>query len=431
MNCAKKVKHGEKEICSISMPLQGSISLFLDGNDMQFSGLRTFGGSLIVAGTSIGAGMLALPVVTGPSGFVPSLAVLVCCWAFMTITGLLFAELSLWLKSDANILSMAKRTLGRPGLYATWVLYLFLFYSLTIAYMVGGGNLLVELFGDKTSALLRILLFSLVAVGIVALGKKVIDPINRFLMIGLFAAYGGFVAIGLSAVKTEQLLLQDWSLASLALPVTFTSFGFQGTVPTLASWMHYDAKRLRRSIVIGTSLTLFIYIVWQWLFLGIVPKDGPNGLLETLREGKDAVYPLQYFTNSAWIWGLGRAFAFCALTTSFLGVGIGLVDFLADGLKVEKKGNTPRLLALAFGLPLGFALCFPQVFLQALGFAGGFGCASLLGVLPILMVWKAKFIEKVPLGGDSLFFTRRAFLVMLAFVGIEMSIEIYNLVTRL
>lgn len=106
---------------------------------MQFSGLRTFGGSLIVAGTSIGAGMLALPVVTGPAGFVPSIAVLVACWAFMTITGLLFAELSLWLKSDANILSMAKRTLGKPGLIATWVLYLFLFYSLTIAYMVGGA----------------------------------------------------------------------------------------------------------------------------------------------------------------------------------------------------------------------------------------------------------------------------------------------------
>ncbi len=392
---------------------------------MQFAGLRTFGGTLIVAGTSIGAGMLALPVVTGPSGFVPSIAVLVACWAFMTLTGLLFAELALWLKSEANILSMAKKTLGKPGLIATWVLYLFLFYSLTIAYMVGGGNMLVELFGNGTSDYVRILLFSLVAISIVAVGKNIVDPINRALMIGLFVAYGGFVFIGASAIKPEQLWVHDWSLASLALPVTFTSFGFQGTVPTLASWMHYDKKRLRRAIVCGTTLTLIIYIVWQWLFLGIVPKDGPNGLLETLNEGRDAVYPLQYFTNSAWIWGLGRAFAFFALTTSFLGVGIGLLDFLADGLGLDKKNRLMTLLLLAFGLPLVFSLCFPHIFLSALGFAGGFGCASLLGVLPIIMVWKAR------IGGDSFLVSRTAFVLMLAFVGFEMIIELYNIVTRI
>ncbi|MCE5294635.1 MAG: amino acid permease [Chlamydiales bacterium] len=397
---------------------------------MQFSGLRTFGGSLIVAGTSIGAGMLALPVVTGPAGFVPSIAVLVACWAFMTITGLLFAELSLWLKSDANILSMAKRTLGKPGLIATWVLYLFLFYSLTIAYMVGGGNLLVELFGDSTSVIVRILIFAFVTVAAITMGKKVIDPVNRLLMIGLFIAYAGFVVIGLPVVDSTLLQTSNWHLASLALPVTFTSFGFQGTVPTLASWMHYDKTRLRRAIVIGTTLTLLMYIVWQWLFLGIVPSEGPNGLLDTLNQGRDAVYPLQYFTNNAFIWGLGRGFAFFALTTSFLGVGIGLVDFLADGLNLNKNTQKPLLLALAFGLPLGFALCFPHVFLQALGFAGGFGCASLLGILPILMVWKAKFIDKVALGDDSLLFKRGLFLVLLTFVGFEMIIETYNLMTR-
>lgn len=385
---------------------------------MQFSGLRTFGGSLIVAGTSIGAGMLALPVVTGPSGFAPSIAVLVVCWAFMTCTGLLFAELSLWLKSDANILSMSKRTLGKGGLVATWVLYLFLFYSLTVAYMVGGANLLVELFGNSTSDVLRIALFSVVAVSIVMLGKKVIDPINRFLMIGLFVAYGGFVIIGLPTINSDQLHFADWKLASLALPVTFTSFGFQGTVPTLASWMHYDRKRLRRAIIIGTTLTLVIYIVWQWLFLGIVPREGANGLLETLEQGRDAVYPLQYFTKNPLIWTLGRAFAFFALTTSFLGVGIGLVDFLADGLQ---KPKGPVVFLAAFGLPLVVAMLFPHIFLQALGVAGGFGCAALLGVLPIVMALKANIT----------LFPRKVYFFLLAFVLIEILIEMYNLTQNL
>ena len=34
---------------------------------------KIIGGTLLVAGTAIGAGMLALPVLTGMAGFVPSL----------------------------------------------------------------------------------------------------------------------------------------------------------------------------------------------------------------------------------------------------------------------------------------------------------------------------------------------------------------------
>jgi tyrosine-specific transport protein len=252
-------------------------------------------------------------------------------------------------------------------------------------------------------------------------------------MVGLFIAYACFVVIGLPKVVTDLLSTSDWSMASMALPVTFAAFGFQGTVPTLASWMHYDRKRLRKSILIGTSITLVVYILWQWLFHGIVPRDGPHGLIETLNEGRDAVYPLQYFTNNPWIWGLGRAFAFFALVTSFLGVGIGLVDFLADGLKKDKAkpGNMALLLFIAFGLPLVLALAFPHIFIAALGLAGGFGCAILLGMLPIIMVWKAKFQQGINLGADSALFTQPVFLGLLAFVSIEIVIECLNLINKL
>jgi tyrosine-specific transport protein len=48
-----------------------------------------FGGMLLVAGCCIGAGMLALPVLTGLSGFDPSLLVLIAAWAFLTFTAFL------------------------------------------------------------------------------------------------------------------------------------------------------------------------------------------------------------------------------------------------------------------------------------------------------------------------------------------------------
>ena len=41
---------------------------------MHYKG-SVFGGSLLVAGTSIGGGMLALPVLTSLAGFIPSFIV--------------------------------------------------------------------------------------------------------------------------------------------------------------------------------------------------------------------------------------------------------------------------------------------------------------------------------------------------------------------
>jgi len=389
--------------------------------------LSTLGGSLIVAGTSIGAGMLGLPSLTGPAGFIPSLGVLVACWAFMMVTGLLYGELALHFRNDANILTMARRTLGRKGKIVAWGVYLFLFYSLLVAYFVGGGNLVHDLFANGVSPSTTVLLFALFLVPVVAIGHRVVDPLNKLCMVGLFLAYAGFVLAGFSHVEMKNLQFQNWSLATAALPIAFTAFGYQGSIPTLASWMHYDKKRLRFSIVCGTFITLCVYILWQWLILGIVPVEGANGLLDTVKAGRDAVHPLQFFTQNSEVYQIARVFAFFAISTSFLGVGIGLVDFWADGLKVEKQRLKMKggLLLLAFLPPLVFALSYPHVFLSALGTAGGFGSALLLGALPILMVMKAR--KELFHTGLGWLKKPAVLLGLLAFVLFEIICEIVNL----
>src|SRR5258708_1834332 len=50
------------------------------------------GGTLLIAGTSIGVGMLGLPVVTAAGGFVPSIFVYLVCWFFMVCIARLILE---------------------------------------------------------------------------------------------------------------------------------------------------------------------------------------------------------------------------------------------------------------------------------------------------------------------------------------------------
>jgi tyrosine-specific transport protein len=371
----------------------------MDSNSIRQIG----GGALLVAGTSIGAGMLALPVVTGAGGFVPSLFVYFLCWLLMTGTGLLLLEICLKMPPDANLVSMAGAYFGRFGKAAAWILYLFLFYCLSVAYVSGGGGLLREWLGLGPPWAGSFLFFALLS-PFVYWGAKMVDRLNGLLMLGLIGAYALFIALGIPSVDTALLKVAHWKPALLALPVVFTSFSYQGIIPSLTSYMHRDPKRIRLAIVLGTSMAFVIYLIWEFLILGIVPAES----LEQARQlGQTAVQPLKQHVGGGFVSLLGQGFAFFAIATSYLGVTLGLFDFLADGFRMSKSGSQRLwLAALTFLPPLAIAWTRPDVFITALMYAGGIGCALLLGLLPVLMVWKARHRrEEGPIligGGQSL-----------------------------
>lgn len=381
------------------------------------------GGILLVAGTTIGAGMLALPVVTAEGGFLPSLGIYALCWAFMSCTGLLLLEVCLRLAPDANLVSMAGAYLGRFGKVFAWVLYLFLFYCLSIAYVSGGGSLLLGWIGLQLPASAGSLLFVALLAPFVYFGARAVDRINSLLMIGLVVSYLAFILLGAPYVSAKNLQVSNWPMSLKALPVIFTAFSYQGVIPSLATYMKRDAKRLRIAILAGTSLAFLIYVAWELLILGIVPLEGEKGLSQAIREGVTAVEPLKAHLGTGIVYAVGQSFAFFAITTSFLGVTLGLMDFLADGLKMPKVGLRRLFLAfLTFAPPLAIALTYPSIFLKALGFAGGIGCALLLGFLPALLAWIARSKhpeEPMLLGGG-----RKLLLLLFLFVGLELLLEL-------
>ena len=100
----------------------------------------------LVAGTTIGAGVLALPNVSYEVGFVPASFALVASWLIMCISSLLIAEVSTNLaKQDSKFegksyLTMISEVLGeKGGLFATGI-YIVLHYALLVAYDAGAGD---------------------------------------------------------------------------------------------------------------------------------------------------------------------------------------------------------------------------------------------------------------------------------------------------
>ncbi len=359
----------------------------------------TFGGALIVSGTTIGAGMLATPLVTAAGGFIPACILYFICWAAMVGMGLIMLEVHLWTGKGSNLITMSRRFLGRPGQWVTSALYIFLFYSLCVAYVAGGASL-IELAIPYSPFWLSQLIFLGLLVPFLLKGVGAVDKLNRWLMAFLLGAYVLFIIFGLGQVRMAFLSHARTSYAFAALPVIFTAFSFQGTVPTLCDYLAGDVKKTRRAIVLGTLLTLGVYLLWQLVVLGAVPHSGSGGLIEAMRLGKTAIWALEHTLERTFLTYLGEIFAFAAIATSFLGVNIGLLDFLSDGLKIPKKGfGLFKLAFLAFIPPLALAWIYPDIFIKALGFAGGVGCLLLLGVLPLWMLLVGRIRDRLkPIG---------------------------------
>lgn len=351
-----------------------------------------FGSALLVGGTCIGAGMLGLPVVSAMAGFVPSVMMFFCSWLFMLITGLLVLEVTLWFPGEVNIITMAGKTIGRWGQLLGWSLFLFLFYSLMVSYAAGSGQLVVDFIDQIFGLHVPQWVGSTLCVGIfgvtVYFGAFAVDSINRLLMAGLVVTYLLLVVLGLPHIDYTLLERREWSQAFWGLPVMIISFGYHNLVPSLVTYLQRDVKRLRKAIVIGSSLPLVIYLMWQGLTLGMIPPEAFKGAIDA---GSLVTHTLKQSVGSSWISDVAQYFALFAIVTSFLGVSLSFVDFLADGCKIKKDSRGKCIVCLmTFVPPLLFAIVYPNVFEMALQYAGGFGAVILFGVLPALMVWTGR-----------------------------------------
>ncbi|WP_118858999.1 aromatic amino acid transporter [Haemophilus haemolyticus] len=354
---------------------------------------KTVGSTLLVAGTMIGAGMLAMPLTSAGIGFGFTLVLLLGLWALLTFSALLFVELYQTAESDAGIGTLAEQYFGKAGrIIATAVLIIFL-YALIAAYISGGGSLLKDLlpesFGDKVS----ILLFTVIFGSFIVIGTHSVDKINRVLFFVMLAAFAVVLSLMLPEIKFDNLMATpiDNALIISASPVFFTAFGFHGSIPSLNKYLDGNVKALRISILVGSAITLCAYILWQMSTHGLLTQ---NEFLQILKEDatlNGLVKATLAITGSNMIAGAVKLFSTLALVTSFLGVGLGLLECIEDLLKRSFNISAGRISLglMTFIPPLVFALFYPEGFILALGYAGQM-FAFYAVVLPVSLAWKAR-----------------------------------------
>ncbi|ELV8553829.1 amino acid permease [Vibrio fluvialis] len=353
---------------------------------------KLLGSTLIIAGTTIGAGMLALPLASAGIGFSTSLMIMLALWALMAFTALLMVEIHQYADKDATLHTLAKQILGNKGKWIATFAMLFLFYALCAAYIAGGGaqftNRISEFTSLEVSGPTGTLIFTLIVAAVVTIGTGTVDRVNRLLFAGKMVAMVMVLTFLAPNVSQSYLLSMPLGqgLIVASIPVIFTSFGFHGSIPAIVNYLDGHTPSLRKAIVVGSAIPLVIYVFWQVVTLGVVSQPdlvdnaGLSALIGTLSQ-------TVHQSNLGHVIGI---FADLALLTSFLGVSLGLFEFMGDTIR-KKDGNMNRIVAslVTFTPPLMFALFYPQGFIMALGYAA-IALAVLAIFLPLVMVARVR-----------------------------------------
>ncbi|MDJ0677784.1 MAG: aromatic amino acid transport family protein [Calothrix sp. MO_167.B42] len=355
-----------------------------------------WGSIALVAGTTVGAGILALPAVTLPSGVVPSTTLLIGVWVYTLVSGLLLAEVTLNTmrasgNPNNNLLLMVANTLGKPVAIIAAVAYLFMHYALLIAYIAEGGEIIASVLSQWSAGNIPVwvgsITFTLIFGGMMYVGKdKLLAKINGILVAIVITSFIGLLFLGATQVHPEQLQFRDWTALSPAISVMLVAMFYHNIVPVVVNQLEGDGFKIRQAIIIGSLIPLIMFLAWNGVILGSVSYEKLQGV-------SDPLILLRQGNGGEWLGVLLSIFSEFAIATSFIGFMYGLIDFFRDIFqRVSSKQSDGRLplIYLAILPSLSLSTLQPGIFFTALDYAGTYSISVLGGILPALMSWQQR-----------------------------------------
>src|SRR3990167_3451440 len=176
--------------------------------------------------------------------------------------------------------------------------------------------------------------------------------------------------------------------------VIVCSFGFSTIIPSLRTYLRSHILALRIVIALASLIPFIFYVLWTFAVQGSVQAFGPDGLIALAHSNSPVgalTAKLSQLSHHPFLDSVTHIFTAVCITTAFLGVSLSLRDFLADGLRVRKKGlGVIGLVLLTLLPPLLIALFFPGIFITGLRYAG-LCSVYLLILLPGLMVASGRY----------------------------------------
>jgi aromatic amino acid transport protein len=344
---------------------------------------RTIGSIFLIIGTTIGAGMLSLPLIVASCGFVCAVILLILSWSVMYITALKLLSVCERYPIGANFTTMMHKSFSKFYLIIFSIIYLLLLYSLLAAYTTQGSSLISMLAGvsdnsSKSQVGISSIIFILIFVAFM-FSYKASDYTNRIFVILKFAFFIIAMVVMLFYINVDYLDDGPSGVSSFiyAWPTLLPAFGFHNIIPVIYEYQKGDIKSIKKSIFIGSICVLVVYIIWIFLALGVVPQHNIHSYHSLFKLGNDTpsglVNEIKAISGSSTLELALNLFIHIAVITSFIGVGISLMHYIRDIFaRYNRHIKNLTLTVICFIPPLIFTVFYPRGFILALQYAAIF-----------------------------------------------------------
>tara|TARA_Y100000310_G_scaffold130751_2_gene129886 strand:+ start:14370 stop:15482 length:1113 start_codon:yes stop_codon:yes gene_type:complete len=326
--------------------------------------------SFTLTGTIIGAGILGLPFVFFQSGFLVGVFWLIVLGMIMMFVNLCLGEVTLRTKSIHQLPGYAEKYIGKWGKNVMLFAVMFGIYAALLAYLIGEGQSFSRLFfGDLKYSIYFAIGFWVVMTMLLHEGLRGLKRVETWGVLAIISVLLTMLVWFYPNINLNNLNYYNFS--NLFLPFGILLFALLGfsSIPELRMEIKNNEKLLKKAILLGSLIPVFLYFIFTLIILGVLGNDVSE--IATLSFGKFIV-----------------VLGIFAMLTSYFVLSFSLRDIFYYDLN---KKNLSFLFVSVIPLVIYLLATFFDLanFIKILGI-GGVVSGGLAGILILLMNLRAK-----------------------------------------
>lgn len=318
----------------------------------------------IIVGHGVGSGILSVPYLASRNSWIDFIWIVAAAYIVNLLMHLMIAELSLN-NGGLQFVKCFEIELftGRLKKFFTWFAFAMLGLSVLMnvsGFIAGSAAVFVAWFG--ISEKLAMVLYYIIAAGVVFLGMKAVGVCEKISVFGMVAVIGILLVATLRS-PTSPLpghFIAPSNLLALYGMIAF-SLSAVMSVPQVVKGLDGDVRKIRLSIVAGTGINLVLLLLITFMTLA--------GAGSSISE-RGALVDLSAHLGG-WVAVVGYIFSLLALSTSLWANTLNLRDIVHEQTKL--------------GLKLSWlAASLPCLVIALLGVQSFVGFTRLAGIIQVL-----------------------------------------------
>lgn len=337
--------------------------------------------TMIVGG--VGVGIFGLPFVFSQSGALVGLSYLIGLGITNTIILVAFADLLAGTKEHSRLSGVVERYLGKGAGLVMTILSFLAGWGALLAYFLVGGEFVYELLSPVIggSLVLYQLLFfssgSVLLLGGIGFIGKLETLLSVVLLVMLAVLLGGSVG----DLQTVHLLTVDWIHWFAPFGVVLFALNGLAAIPEMSDILGDYRADLRKAVIVGASGIILIYALFAMIVVGVTGGATSEAAIDGLS-----------LVVGKWTLILGGIVVFFATFTSFLLVGVSLVESLV----FDYKWKLIPAWLMSVIAPLVIFLIGARSFIEVLSIVGAFvfGTTGLIVVATYISAKKDAWLPK-------------------------------------